>query len=177
MMQVSKELRALPVVYKETRVTKGDGCVVTLLWPYLVLSQNPPHSKTVNESFLRLIIVTQFAKQICKTEPSELSLLGDSGGVVNSLDFCPASLKSLGCFYFRCVLSSQSKAVTVNFTLPTLKAFLEARNHNVSGNKQELVSRAIGCPKTHFFYEHAIFWSAKKQCKDTFFPSSIPFPQ
>ena len=27
-------------------------------------------------------------------------LLGDSGGVVNSLDFCPASLKSLGCFYF-----------------------------------------------------------------------------
>ena len=53
------------------------------------------------------------------------SLLGDSGGVVNSLDFCPASLKSLGCFYFRCVLSSQRKAVTVNanFTLPTLKAF------------------------------------------------------
>ena len=41
-------------------------------------------------------------------------LLGDSGGVVNSLDFCPASLKSLGCFYFRCVLSSQWKAVTVN---------------------------------------------------------------
>ena len=34
-------------------------------------------------------------------------LLGDSGGVVNSLDFCPASLKSLGCFYFRCILSSQ----------------------------------------------------------------------
>ena len=33
-------------------------------------------------------------------------VLGDSGGVVNSLDFCPASLKSLGCFYFRCVLSS-----------------------------------------------------------------------
>ena len=23
-----------------------------------------------------------------------------------------------------------------NFTLPTLKAFLEARSHNVSGNKQ-----------------------------------------
>ena len=44
-----------------------------------------------------------------------LLLLGDSGGVVNSLDFSPASLKSLGCFYFRCVLSSQWKAVTVNF--------------------------------------------------------------
>ena len=60
-------------------------------------------------------------------------------GVVNSLDFCPASLKSLGCFYFRCVLSSQWKAVTVNLRilqLPTLKVFLEARSHNVSGNKQ-----------------------------------------
>ena len=32
--------------------------------------------------------------------------MGDSGGVVNSLDFCPASLKSFGCFYFRCVLCS-----------------------------------------------------------------------
>ena len=31
-------------------------------------------------------------------------LLGDSGGVVNSLEFCLAPLKSLGCFYFRCVL-------------------------------------------------------------------------
>ena len=38
-----------------------------------------------------------------------------------------------------------------NFTLPTLKAFLEARSHNVSGNKQYLVARAIRCPKTHFF--------------------------
>ena len=42
------------------------------------------------------------------------SLLGSSGGVVNSLDFCPASLKSLGFFYFWCVLSSQWKVVTVN---------------------------------------------------------------
>ena len=55
-------------------------------------------------------------------------ILGDSGGVVNSLDLCLASLRSIGCFYFRCVLA--------NFTLPTLKAFLEARSHNVSGNKQ-----------------------------------------
>ena len=48
---------------------------------------------------------------------TEWGLLGDSGGVVNSLDFCPASLKSLGCFYFRCVLSSQWKAVTVNLRI------------------------------------------------------------
>ena len=42
------------------------------------------------------------------------SLLGGSGWVVNSLDFCLALLKSLGCFYFQCILSSQWKAVTVN---------------------------------------------------------------
>jgi len=44
-----------------------------------------------------------------------------------------------------------------NFTLPTLKAFFEAHSHNVSGNKQYLVARALGCPKTIFFYELAIF--------------------
>ena len=44
-------------------------------------------------------------------------VLGDSGGVVKSLDFCPASLKSLGCFYFRCVLSSRWKVVTVNLRI------------------------------------------------------------
>ena len=60
-------------------------------------------------------------------------VLGNSGGVVNSLDFCLASLKSLGSFYFRCVGSDSEFA---NFTLPTLKAFFEARSHNVSGNKQ-----------------------------------------
>ena len=55
-----------------------------------------------------------------RTAPSlstNFSLLGGSGGVVNSLDFCPALLKSLGCFYFRCVLSSQWKAVTVNMRI------------------------------------------------------------
>ena len=34
-----------------------------------------------------------------------------------------------------------------NFTLPTLRGFLEARSQNVSGNKQQLVARAIGCPE------------------------------
>ena len=29
----------------------------------------------------------------------------------------------------------------------------------------------------HFFHELTIFWSAKKWCKDTFFPPSIPFLQ
>ena len=51
------------------------------------------------------------------TQPCACDILGDSGGVVNSHDFCPASLKSLGCFYFQCVLSSQWKAVTVNLRI------------------------------------------------------------
>ena len=57
----------------------------------------------------------------------ERGLLGGLSGVVNSLYLCPASLKSLGCFYFRCVLSSQWKAVTANFRILhcqlTIKAF------------------------------------------------------
>ena len=64
---------------------------------------------------------------------------GGSGRVVNSLDFYPASLKSLGCFYFRCVLffiMEGGDSEFANFTLPTLKAVLEARSQNVSGNKQ-----------------------------------------
>ena len=82
-----------------------------------------------------------------------LCVLGDSGGVVNSLDFCPASLKSLGCFYSRCVLSSQWKAVTVNLRISHCQLI------------------AIGCPKTLFFFfcELAIFWSDKKRRKDIFF--------
>ena len=46
-----------------------------------------------------------------------VAVLGGSDGVVNSLDFCPASLKSLGCFYFWCVLYSQWKAVSVNLRI------------------------------------------------------------
>ena len=66
-------------------------------------------------------IVMPISKKEGKEERFRLNtitgLLGDSGGVVNSLDFCPASLKSLGCFYFRCVLSSQCKAVTENLRI------------------------------------------------------------
>ena len=52
------------------------------------------------------------SKRATPTEPN----LGISGsdGVVNSLDFYLASLKSPDRFYFRCVLSSQWKAVPVN---------------------------------------------------------------
>ena len=56
--------------------------------------------------------------------------------------FCPASLKSFGCFYigayffFFFFAMEGSDSEFANFTLPTLKAFLEARSQNVSGNKQ-----------------------------------------
>ena len=67
-----------------------------------------------------------------------MCLLDGSGRDVNSFDFCQASLKSLGCFYFRCVLFAMEGGDSefANFTLPTLKIFLEARSQNVSGNKQ-----------------------------------------
>ena len=53
----------------------------------------------------------------CKTARDAGLALGGSGRAVNSLDFCQASLKSLVCFYFWCILSSQWKAVTVNLQI------------------------------------------------------------
>ena len=54
-------------------------------------------------------------------------VLGDSGGVVNSL------LLLLVHTFFTMEGGDREFA---NFTLPTLKAFLEASGHNLSGNKQ-----------------------------------------
>ena len=59
--------------------------------------------------------------------------MGESGGVVNSLDFCPASLLLLVRTFFT---MEGGDGEFANFTLPTLKAFLEALSQNVSGNKQ-----------------------------------------
>ena len=63
-----------------------------------------------------------------------------------------------------------------NFTLPTLKAFLEARTQNVS----IIVCSCYRMPhlKTHFFHEIATFWSAKTTLKRRrqkhFFPTPHP---
>ena len=43
-------------------------------------------------------------------------------------------------------------------TVPTLDAFLKARSQSVSGNKQELVARAVGC--TFLFLFMAMFYSS-----------------
>ena len=80
--------------------------------------------------------------------------MGGSGGVVNSLDVYPASLKSLVCFYFRCVLSSQWKAVTVNLRIlhsPKTLLFLFSFFFSLTN------SRSSGQPKnglkdTFFFF-------------------------
>ena len=79
-----------------------------------------------------------------------MTVLGGSGGVVNPLAFDPASLKSLACFYFRCTFYKMEGGYSefAKFTVPILKYFLNARNQNVSGSKQRLIARAIGCPKS-----------------------------
>ena len=68
-----------------------------------------------------------------------MTLLGDSGGVVNSLDFCTASLKSLEWLLLLPVRTfftmEGGDSEFANLTLPTLKVFLEARSQNMSGNK------------------------------------------
>ena len=74
-----------------------------------VFIERPSNGFVFSNGFLLFILLT-----VCLFVPY---LLGGSGGVVNTLDFCPASLKSLGCFYFRYVLSSQWKAVTVNLQI------------------------------------------------------------
>ena len=55
-----------------------------------ILAQRPTHISAV--ATVLLITKTFTVKYY------DRRLLGGSGGVVNSLDFCPASLKSLGCF-------------------------------------------------------------------------------
>ena len=102
------------------------------------------------------------------------------------------SLKFLGCFYFRCVFlllllllllflffvftMEGGDSEFANFTLPTLMAFLDARSQNVSGYRMpQNAFLFVFC----FLFPHelAIFWSATKRHKDTFFPTLYPlFP-
>ena len=75
---------------------------------------------------------------------------GRSGGVVNSLDFYPAStsvpwLILLPVRTFFTMEGGDNKFA--KFTVPTLKGFLKVPIQNVSGNKQELVARARGWQK------------------------------
>ena len=64
-----------------------------------------------------------------------------------------------------------------SFTVPALKAFLKVRSQNVSGNKQELVARAIGWQKNVFFSANSrSSGSPKNNVKTLSFPFPITFP-
>ena len=60
-------------------------------------------------------------------------------GLLTPLTFARHRLSPFGCFYFQVrtfITTEGGDSEFVNFTLPTLKAFLEARSQNVYGNKQ-----------------------------------------
>ena len=58
-------------------------------------------------------------------------------GLLTPLTFARHRLSPLAAFPVRTFFTLEGgDSEFANFTLPTLKAFLEARSHNVSGNKQ-----------------------------------------
>ena len=63
-----------------------------------------------------------------------------------------------------------------NFTLPTLKTFLEARSQNVSGNKNNLLLVLLDAPKQFFSMNSQSSGQQKNDTKTLFLPPSIPFP-
>ena len=95
-------------------------------------------------------------------------LQGGSGGVVNSLDFCPASLQSLGCFNGRW-WRGISEFYSSNF------------KDIFGGPESECVwQQAITCC-SRYRMPQILFstnsWSCQqKNYAGTFFPPSIPFP-
>ena len=116
-------------------------------------------------------------------EISDHSYWAIQAGLLTPLTFARHCLSPLAAFAFQCVLSSQWKVVTVNLRIlhcqlsrhiwrPIVRMCLAMSNN--------LLLMLQDAPKHIFFYELAIFWSAKKKkrrYKNTFFPPSIPFPQ
>ena len=108
-------------------------------------------------------------------------ILGGSGGVVNSLDFCPASLKSLCCIYFRCILSLQWKAVTVTLRISQcqlLRHFWKPVVRMCMATSNNLLLVLWDAPKRIFFLRTGdLLISPKTTQRHFFFPPSIPFPR
>ena len=78
-------------------------------------------------------------KPSVKRHCSLATLLGGAGRAVNSLDFCRPRLSPVAAFIsgVRTFFTMEGGVREfANFTLPTLKTFLEARSQNVSTNKQ-----------------------------------------
>ena len=158
--------RTQVVRYNTTRIQISD---LTLVEKTSHMLANNPVVHVRVWWFVETLKITQHA------------LLGDSSGVVNSLDFCPARLKSLGCFYFRCILSSQWKTVTVNLWIlhcQFQRHFWRpvVRMHLATSNNLLLV---LQDPQNTFFSLTNSQSSSqqKNDAKTLFFPSSIPFPQ
>ena len=85
---------------------------------FVVAMSDPQVSQLfVSYTFYSILVDCCLAFLTPMKSHKSVSLLGSSGGVVKSLDFCLASLKSRGCFYFPCVLSSQWTVVTVNLQI------------------------------------------------------------
>ena len=116
-------------------------------------------------------------QQITPQEYMTVLLFGSLGRFVNSLDFSRHRLSPLAVF------SSPSYHLhngrwwqwIPEVYSANLKTFLKACNQTVPGNNQEVVAYATGC-KNMFFHTLSIFWSARKWCNATTFPSSITFP-
>ena len=121
---------------------------------------------------------------MCLATSNNLVLVGGSGGIVNSLDFYPASLKSLGCFYFRCVLFFTIKggdSEFEKFTLPISKAFLETRNQNVFWQQAITCCSCYRMPQNAFFFFFSLTKSRssdqpKNDTKTLFFHPPPLFP-
>ena len=96
------------ILLENVKVSSKSYMIIRSCFPGMVHFSQLPVSQ--NREKGKSVIFFSFSFLKC-------AILGDSGGVVNSLDFCPASLKSLGCFYFRCVLSSQWTGLTVNLRI------------------------------------------------------------
>ena len=103
-----------------------------------------------------------------------------------SLDFCPASLKSLGSFYFRCILSLQRKAVTVNsrilhcqlqkhFWRPVVRMCLVASNNLLLVLQDAPKNFFSSFFLSSFFSTNSRSSDLPKNDADTFFHPPSPF--
>ena len=90
------------------------------------------------EHALNLYVYAHVWRDMCISAVVQSLLLGSLGRVVNSFGSAWHCLSPLAAFtsgaYFLPMEGGDSEFA--NFTLPTLKAFLEACSQNVSGNKQ-----------------------------------------
>ena len=60
------------------------------------------------------------------------------------------------------------------FTVATFESFLKARSQSLSGNKKQIVARAVGCTSHYFPATHSRCSAYLKNDADIFFyPSSI----